>query len=238
MHECVRLRRSCGLRRLIRNRVGYRSVGGGGGGRGPRSRRAVSPSRHPQRWLCALSFIRGAWGRARRGEDVARRPTPDDIDFHNTPALPSQHPTSSALRSRLPTSSDPNYALSLPLHGSNCRPASARADSAAPCRPLMNPLIESHSVEIPTSPPRRSTLSPRWKNRPFATIKMVNQTNFSNCEVKVWRGGARSGALLERVWFLMELLGEWWMFESRLARQSPRAQVNLIISSRSQLALP
>lgn len=60
---------------------------------------------------CGLSFITGARGGS---EDAARRPTPDNIDFV-PPPLPappaSQHPTSSALLSRLPTSSKTIYAL-------------------------------------------------------------------------------------------------------------------------------
>lgn len=51
-------------------------------------------------------------------------------------------------------------------------------------RAPMDPPAESHSVEIAMT--RRDALvHAGGKNKLFVTIKMVNQTNFSNCEVKL-----------------------------------------------------
>lgn len=63
---------------------------------------------------------------------------------------------------------------------------------ASPCRSLMNPSSESHSVEI-AMPRCDALVHVGGKNKLFVTIKMVNQTNFSNCEVKLWSGSARWG---------------------------------------------
>lgn len=55
---------------------------------------------------------------------------------------------------------------------------------AAPLCALMDPPMERHSVEIAMT--RRDALvHAGGKNKLFVTIKMVNQTNFSNCEVKL-----------------------------------------------------
>ncbi|CAB3228437.1 unnamed protein product [Arctia plantaginis] len=68
---------------------------------------------------CSLSFIRGAGGSGRKTSRAARR-------YRFCPTLPprhpisrrTQHPTSSALLSCLPNTSDRNYALTTCCHSS------------------------------------------------------------------------------------------------------------------------
>lgn len=108
-------------------------------------------SRHPQRWLCPLSFIRGAEGPR---QDVARRPTISILYHHpsprhHTPALSASDLECSPLaptghlRQKLRLN-DMTPQLKIPIP--DLRLAASR-------RSLMDPPSESHSVEIATTPP-------------------------------------------------------------------------------------
>ncbi|CAH2266649.1 jg19825 [Pararge aegeria aegeria] len=120
------------------------------------------------------------------GEGARRRAPPDDIDFVPSPARVTPTPALS-IRPRVLSSrayghlrqklrlNDMTPQLKIPT----CDPR-----AASPRRSLMNPPAESHSVEI-ALPPRDALVHAGGKNKLFVTIKMVNQTNFSNCEVKL-----------------------------------------------------
>lgn len=170
-----------------RCRVAYRIASDarrGLGGDGPPYRR----SRHPQRWLCSLSFIRGARGGCKTSRAAQRyRFCPIPRPRRPAPALSIRPRVLSSrayghLRQKVRLN-DMTPQLKIPAPDP-C--------AAAPRRSLMNPPAESHSVEI-ALPRRDALVHAGGKNKLFVTIKMVNQTNFSNCEVKLWSGSARRG---------------------------------------------
>ncbi|VVD00089.1 unnamed protein product [Leptidea sinapis] len=125
--------------------------------------------------------------RAGRAGDARRRAPPISIVAHPPALRPAaRRPLSAADLECSPLAptdtSDTNYALKTPRHSSKFRPAPTLAPvHRRPCRSLINPRPRSHSVQIPAT---RAVRAAR-KNKLFVTIKMVNQTNFSNCEVKL-----------------------------------------------------
>lgn len=117
-----------------------------------RRRRLVSaePPSAEMTTLSSLSFIRGARG-------ARRRAPPDDIDFVPVayrappPRSRTQHPTSSALLSRLPTHLRQKLRLNDMM--SQLKMAIRVARPTLTPRSLMDPRAESHSVEITTTRP-------------------------------------------------------------------------------------
>ncbi|CAK1542991.1 unnamed protein product [Leptosia nina] len=96
-------------------------------------------------------------------QDVARRPTPDDIDFVPPPAAP--HAPALSIRPRVLSSRAYGH-LRQKLRLNDMTPQlkmpTGRQRAASRRRALMNPATESHSVEIATAPPR-CPRPRRWK---------------------------------------------------------------------------
>lgn len=154
-------------------------------------------------------YVRSHSLEGRESRDARRRAPLDDIDFVLHPPLIRTSPPYSA--------SDLECSPLAPIE--HLRQKLRLRDTTAQFKIPLLRLAVTNLPAVPNGLSGRKSLGRDyndaagvhavWKNKLFVTIKMVNQTNFSNCEVKHWSSGAHWWRTFKRIWLLKGLYFRW-----------------------------